>query len=499
MIAPASSALASVPVVAHAPPGAPDVLVGDTELVHELPVPQPAPAAAATPSSPCAPDPQSAAMDWPNSNKRARADDGAGEEPPEKMFAWGEPLKVSEAAPFMANMIAQQDVAPADASHVEMKSSASGPVPGAGADAAAAALFMLASAAPAEETRPGMGAGRAHELHDGADDDFDDEVRGRARGARAFAVAHVRKTCGSHRLSSVGCAGGRGRGVTRRARADDAHPREQSNEEMEDDDEDETSDLEARHYTGVYWDKGRNKWKAQIAIDTKLEALGRYDKKSDAARAYDRRARMLGRGVNFPRRGEARTTARRRPQRVLTRRKPRRRNPDTKPRFDGIESSFAAAESLRAVASVGMRAADSPRSGDGGGAAFDGGAASPRSTGQASPVPSSVISNAVAPAPPRHFTRARGQLPVTSTSANDSANANVLSTVADAKIPFRISGMQMMAPGSLSIGDASAIPGAPPASVASAMAPATAPPGSAVAGTPPALELASPDVAAIDF
>ena len=164
MIAPASSALASVPVVAHAPPSAPDVLVGDTELVHELPVPQPAPAAAATPSSPCAPDPQSAAMDWPNSNKRARADDGAGEEPPEKMFAWGEPLKVSEAAPFMANMIAQQDVAPADASHVEMKSSASGPVPGAGADAAAAALFMLASAAPAEETRPGMGAGRAHEL-----------------------------------------------------------------------------------------------------------------------------------------------------------------------------------------------------------------------------------------------------------------------------------------------------------------------------------------------
>ena len=208
----------------------------------------------------------------------------------------------------------------------------------------------------------------------------------------------------------------------------------------------------------------------EIAIDTKLR------RSADTTRNRTRRgrttgARMLGRGVKLPRRGEARTTARRRPQRVLTRRKPRRRNPDTKPRFDGIESSFAAAESLRAVASVGMRAADSPRSGDGGGAAFDGGAASPRSIGQASPVPSSVISNAVAPAPPRHFTRARGQLPVTSTSANDSANANVLSTVADAKIPFRISGMQMMAPGSLSIGDASAIPGAPPASVASAMAP----------------------------
>ena len=51
-----------------------------------------------------------------------------------------------------------------------------------------------------------------------------------------------------------------------------------------------------RQYTGVYWDAGRKKWKAQIAIETKREALGRFDKKSDAARAYDDRARMLGRG-----------------------------------------------------------------------------------------------------------------------------------------------------------------------------------------------------------
>ena len=73
-----------------------------------------------------------------------------------------------------------------------------------------------------------------------------------------------------------------------------------------------------RQYTGVYWDAGRKKWKAQIAIETKLEALGRFDKKSDAARAYDDRARMLGRGVNFPRPGEPSTKLRSRPQHVRT-------------------------------------------------------------------------------------------------------------------------------------------------------------------------------------
>ena len=68
----------------------------------------------------------------------------------------------------------------------------------------------------------------------------------------------------------------------------------QSNEEMEEDDEDETSDLEARHYTGVYWDKGRNKWKAQIAIDTKLEVRARClarDARSSGVRSRTLRAR----------------------------------------------------------------------------------------------------------------------------------------------------------------------------------------------------------------
>ena len=75
---------------------------------------------------------------------------------------------------------------------------------------------------------------------------------------------------------------------------------EDEEEEDEDDEDDEASDLEQRHYNGVYWDKGRNKWKAQIAIDKRLEALGRFDLKSDAARAYDRRAREFLRVSSRP-------------------------------------------------------------------------------------------------------------------------------------------------------------------------------------------------------
>ena len=65
-------------------------------------------------------------------------------------------------------------------------------------------------------------------------------------------------------------------------------------------------DDDQRHFTGVYWDKARRKWKAQINIEAKLHSLGRYVDKFEAARAYDRRARELGRGVNFPRAGEVR-------------------------------------------------------------------------------------------------------------------------------------------------------------------------------------------------
>ena len=34
-------------------------------------------------------------------------------------------------------------------------------------------------------------------------------------------------------------------------------------------------DDDQRHFTGVYWDKARRKWKAQINIEAKLHSLGR--------------------------------------------------------------------------------------------------------------------------------------------------------------------------------------------------------------------------------
>ena len=65
-----------------------------------------------------------------------------------------------------------------------------------------------------------------------------------------------------------------------------------------------------RNYTGVYWDKKRKKWKAILWCEGAREELGRYDKKLDAARAYDRRVRadwrLVGRAVNFPSPGETR-------------------------------------------------------------------------------------------------------------------------------------------------------------------------------------------------
>ena len=42
------------------------------------------------------------------------------------------------------------------------------------------------------------------------------------------------------------------------------------------------------------------RWKAYITVNGKREDLGTYGKEIDAARAYDRRARKLGRQVNFP-------------------------------------------------------------------------------------------------------------------------------------------------------------------------------------------------------
>jgi hypothetical protein len=39
-------------------------------------------------------------------------------------------------------------------------------------------------------------------------------------------------------------------------------------------------------YKGVVWEADRQKWKARIKVNNKYQHLGRYKKKSDAAKAY---------------------------------------------------------------------------------------------------------------------------------------------------------------------------------------------------------------------
>lgn len=44
-------------------------------------------------------------------------------------------------------------------------------------------------------------------------------------------------------------------------------------------------------FKGVYWDKGRRKWHAQIKIFYKQKYLGLFEDKKDAARAYNEAAK----------------------------------------------------------------------------------------------------------------------------------------------------------------------------------------------------------------
>ena len=50
-------------------------------------------------------------------------------------------------------------------------------------------------------------------------------------------------------------------------------------------------------YIGVYWDKQRKKWKAQIRLNNKSTHIGRFDDPKDAARAYNER--VIGLATEF--------------------------------------------------------------------------------------------------------------------------------------------------------------------------------------------------------
>jgi len=61
-----------------------------------------------------------------------------------------------------------------------------------------------------------------------------------------------------------------------------------------------SKDGSASKYKGVTWHSRYRRWYAHIKVGGRALHLGTYLDEDDAARAYDRAARPLGRRLNFP-------------------------------------------------------------------------------------------------------------------------------------------------------------------------------------------------------
>jgi len=64
------------------------------------------------------------------------------------------------------------------------------------------------------------------------------------------------------------------------------------------------SPVKSSGFKGVSWDRRKQKWMAQISVDSKKAFLGYGCNEEDAARKYDERASQLNRPLNFPPKGE---------------------------------------------------------------------------------------------------------------------------------------------------------------------------------------------------
>lgn len=75
--------------------------------------------------------------------------------------------------------------------------------------------------------------------------------------------------------------------------------------------EDTTTDRISSRFAGVFWIEARKKWRVTIYLSrSNREYFGEYENEEEAAKAYDKRARVLGKETNFDDNGNERVRAR---------------------------------------------------------------------------------------------------------------------------------------------------------------------------------------------